>query len=485
MRSTGFWQVMLRRWFIVLAFTVAGGLGGLALGNSVGTQYTSESVVLVAPASTASPNDLSQVSIYISNSLATFAGLATKPVVLAPVLSDLELAETPESLAQRVRTASTTGQALIAISVTDSNRITAARIANAIAASLVEVVTDSSTPPPSTVAGAPTATSPVKLSVVQEAETPTDPSGPGTSFFVILGLIVGLALGVAAALIWARVGRGIRDEDDLVRASALPVIGRIPRGKVSRSQLLVMDTSSTTPIAEAFRSLRTVILTTPSEGRGLHVITSPTAGDARATTATAVNLAAALAESGLQVLLVDANVRGVGSPLPLGSQDRQVTGLSEVLLGSAPIERAIQSTDVPGLALVAAGAPSQRASSRLGSEAARELLADLATRFDAVVFDTAPVLEVADSAALASLADDVILVVSTAAGRRTTVEDALELLDQVDAEVIGTVFTRLTVVDSSGESGSDRPGGPTATVLDLDGTPVPASASAPALRERR
>jgi capsular exopolysaccharide synthesis family protein len=410
------------------------------------------------------------MSVFISASIPTYAGLVTKPIVLTPVLSDLELNETPDSLAQRIRTTTVTGQALISIVVTDTNRFTAARIANAVAASLVEVVTDSSTPPASNVAGAATPVSPVRLIVVQEAEAPVDSSGPGSSFFVILGLIVGLALGVAAALIWARVGRGIRSEDDLVRASALPVIGRIPRVKLLGSRPLVVDPMSSAPVVEAFRSLRTVILTTPSEGRGLHVVTSPSAGDARPTTATAVNLAAALAESGLQVLLVDANLRGVGSPLPLGAKN--VSGLSEVLLGTAPIERAIQTTDVPGLSLVAAGAASQRASSRLGSETARELLADLATRFDAVVFDTAPLLEVADSAALASLADDVILVVSTAAGRRSTVEDALELLDQVDAEVIGTVLSRLSIQDG-GEPAAEPS---TATVLDLDAVPAKAPA---------
>ena len=192
------------------------------------------------------------------------------------------------------------------------------------------------------------------------------------------------------------------------------------------------------PDSEAYRLLRTSVkfLSLDAPVRTV-LVTSPAASEGK--TITTANLATVLAQGGERVLLVGADLRRprlhelFGAPLS--------PGLTTVLLGEASPEASVYAVDdVPGLHLMPPGPPPPNPAELLDSTRARDLFATLATRYDAVIVDSPPVLPVTDAQVLARAADAALLVVAYRETSRRGLTRAIELLGQVDAPLVGTVL---------------------------------------------
>src|SRR5207249_3602387 len=140
--------------------------------------------------------------------------------------------------------------------------------------------------------------------------------------------------------------------------------------------------------AECFRAIRTnVIFSAAGESSRSLVVTSTGPGEGK--TLVAANLAAALAQAGQRVLLVDADMRKPRVHEVFGH--RQEPGLSNVLVGNAKASEAVKSAGVPGLWSLSAGMLPPNPAELLGSKRFREFIATLGQHFDWVVIDTPPV----------------------------------------------------------------------------------------------
>jgi capsular exopolysaccharide synthesis family protein len=170
------------------------------------------------------------------------------------------------------------------------------------------------------------------------------------------------------------------------------------------------------------------------------------------TSSVAANLAAAAAQAGRKVVLVDGDLRrpqvhrlfGIGN-------DR---GLSSVLTGEAPLGRCVQRLDRDrNLALLPAGPPPPDPTELVSGERMRLALESLAGASDLVVIDAPPALLAADPIILAQVADATLLVATAGFSDRREWIETLERLRKVDADVIGTVLLR------SNSRGRDTPNG--------------------------
>jgi len=165
-------------------------------------------------------------------------------------------------------------------------------------------------------------------------------------------------------------------------------------------------------------------------------VTSSDAGEGK--TVTAANLAAALAQAGRRVVLLDCDMRKPRAHKVLGLDAR--AGMSTYLSGNCVLEEAVQGTGVPGLDAVAAGPLPPNPAELLLSGRMGEALERLSGEYEHVVVDSPPLLAVADARVLAPQVDGAVLVVRWGETPRGRVLEARRLLEGVRCRVLGAVL---------------------------------------------
>ena len=157
------------------------------------------------------------------------------------------------------------------------------------------------------------------------------------------------------------------------------------------------------------------------------VVTSPMMGEGK--TATAANLAAALAqEEGRRVLLLDCDIRKPRVWSLFRKPPEK--GLADVLADGVPVSHVLRSTDAVPLDVLALPRGSDSRIDPIPVEKLKGLLRDLRGRYDFIICDAPPVLPIADTAALVRMADGVLMVVRAAVTPRHAVARSLEMIDR-------------------------------------------------------
>jgi capsular exopolysaccharide synthesis family protein len=198
---------------------------------------------------------------------------------------------------------------------------------------------------------------------------------------------------------------------------------------------LAVIAAPTSPSSEAYRSLAVSIqFASPDRPPRSILVTSP--GDGEGASTTVANLAAAYAEMGRNVLLVDAHLRRPSLHTLVGVDGSR--GLSTWLVegGALPV----QTTSVPGVHLLPAGPVPANPIEVLGSARIPEFFSDLAEKTDLVLVDSAPCGTLADTALLAPCVDGVVLAIGAGRTRRDRARAAQQRLEQVHAVILGAVL---------------------------------------------
>ena len=214
------------------------------------------------------------------------------------------------------------------------------------------------------------------------------------------------------------------------------VIGRMAKG----AEGLITVAQPLSPVSEAFRGLRTNIRFSGVD-KPIRTLLVTSAGPTEGKSTTAANLAVTMAQAGLKVVLVDADLRRPRLHTIFDLHPRG--GLTGSLL-EGNMDGRLQSSQVEGLKVLPSGERPPNPSELLGSRRLRGLLDELAKNADVVVIDSPPVLPVTDAAVLAQDVDGVLLVVDAGETKRETVQRAVESLRQVGAYLIGVVLNRVS-----------------------------------------
>lgn len=282
-----------------------------------------------------------------------------------------------------------------------------------------------------------------QLTVIDAGDLATRATSPGPLFTLLLGALLGLIVMVAAAFIWETTDDRIRTAEDVQRVTGLAVVARILRmpGGKERKELYRLATLlyPRSPVAEAFRALRTNLeFASLDQRHRTIVVTSSAASEGK--TVVASNLAVAYAQSGRKVILVDADLRLPGVHTMFGLES--VPGLTDLALSDElSIGDVLQATEVPGLLILTAGTIPGNPAELLGSLRIRTLLASLQAQADHIVIDTAPVGVVTDAAVLAADADATVFVVRESFSSERVVRRGRDALASVNAHVVGVVLT--------------------------------------------
>jgi capsular exopolysaccharide synthesis family protein len=426
-------QMLRRRW----AWVVVTALVGLLLAGAytaTATQfYRSTASLYFALQEGGSANELAQGSTYTQNQISSYAALLETPAVLQPVIDRGDLDLSVAALAGILSAKPVPDTVIIEITATDTSPERAAALADAAAREL-DLTVEGLSPPDEQ--GGPS----VRGTIVAPARVPGSPAAPRPTLYLAAGLLAGLALGAAAAVVRDSLDTRVRSADDLDAVTDLPMLGTLGSSGPRLGRELFVESSPSSPEAEAYRTLRTDVQFLGTPGRSLSlVVTSAKPGEGKSTVA--ANLALALAEVGTRVVLVDADLRRPSVADTFGLEG--AAGLTSLLIGRATLDDVLQDAGSGGLRVLTSGPVPPNPGELLASPLMTKLLAELENRFEVVIIDSAPVLPVTDARVLAQACSGTLMVASATRVRRRELREGLSLLERVGARVVGVVLTHV------------------------------------------
>jgi capsular exopolysaccharide synthesis family protein len=281
--------------------------------------------------------------------------------------------------------------------------------------------------------------------LLRTSEPPEDPISPQTVLNLVLGGLVGLLLGIGAALLRDRLDDVVHEEAAVRQSLDAVVLGRVPQwGERAHRDRLVTLMEPHSAASEEYQRLgvnvRFTLATLSKDAGALVLVTSGQEGEGK--TVTSCNLAVAAARLGLRVVLVDGDLRRATAALRFGLGDPP--GLSDLLIEQgAEVSDYLVEVGVPNLSLLPAGTPAPDPAALLSSPRTELLLRELADQVDLVVLDSPPVLMGADTLELATHADLVLVVTRERVSRRRQLVAIRESLRNVSVGSVGVVYNAI------------------------------------------
>ncbi len=426
---------ILRKSWILIVLLVLVGVGAASAYSILQTpQYSATSKVFVSTQTAGTTSELAQGNTFTVQRVKTYSDLVGTPIVLLPVIGNLQLDVTSDQLARRITASAPLDTSIIDITVTDTDPVLASEIANATSESLTTVVGVIETP------DGENTVSPVKLTLAQQASIPSVPVSPNVPLNIALGGLIGLAIGLGLAVLRETLETRIRNERDVESITDAPILGGIVFDPKAQSRPLIVQADPRSPRAESFRTLRTNLqfLDADRTDRSF-VVTSSIESEGKSTTG--ANLAIALSDAGSRVLLVDADLRRPKVSDYMGLEG--AVGLTDVLIGRAELKDVVQPWGRRELFVLPAGHIPPNPSELLGSERMSHLISEFNRAFDVVIYDSPPLLPVTDAAILAKNVGGTLVVVAAGRTHKNQLKGALSALENVGAPVSGLVLTML------------------------------------------
>jgi polysaccharide biosynthesis transport protein len=427
-------QAGLVRHSLPLAVCVlVGCLLGFAIGVAGQPVYSARTEVFVAgnaPAPTVS--DVAIGGAYSRTQALNLAAVATREAVLTPAIAGLGLDETPGDLRDRVRVSVPDETSIITIEAEDESAEDAAKIANAVAASLAATVDDLTADLDGDAAF-------LRVEVIERAVAPDQPAGGEPFNSALLGTLGGLAVGVAGSAARTITRRRVDTDAQAAELLGAPVLGSVEVG----SAPLLAGAADAAPVprqyADGYADLRARTSFVLEEQAADSLVLAPTVPGERAAVV-AVELAESFASTGMRVQVVETDFTRAGLaavldlPIPLG--------LSDVLAGVASVEEARQVVGRHGLQVLAAGT-SIPSAEPLDGVRAEAVLAEICAEADLTVLCAPALTSSSDAAVLARASRPLVLVVSRSHVAAADVERAALKVDEV-VPVDGVVMARLS-----------------------------------------
>lgn len=286
-------------------------------------------------------------------------------------------------------------------------------------------------------------TSDPTVSFITPASTPTAASWPRPKTTLAVALLVGLLLGIAAAVTLEVINPRFTREEELTAAHRLPVLARIPRLPVSAVEGYFLGQAPLPREAwKAYRTLRAVLSNAGGDGDRFPTsiaVTSAGPGDGK--TLTAVNLAIALSSAGLNVTLVDADV-----PRPMVGTVFNIVGHRNGVVHllnnpEAPQTGAVDAPLHSRLKLLLASEEQMHELHLFDTQRVAKLLDRLARDSDVVVVDMPPLPEVAEAVAFADASEAVVVCVRIGHTRRDKLAELRDLLGRRGVVPLGFFVT--------------------------------------------
>jgi succinoglycan biosynthesis transport protein ExoP len=299
------------------------------------------------------------------------------------------------------------------------------------------------------------------VSITTPARMPRQPIGPQRGRNIIVALLLSLGAGIGLAFLLDYLDDTLKTVEDVDRHIQLPTLALIPAPRVERGLLArargrgaevaeaeVSETTALTliedvrsPVAEAYRHLRTSLLLS-SAGQAPRTVLVTSSQPSEGKTTTAVNIAMMLAQTGVEVLILDCDLRRPRIHTHFGLPNAR--GVTNYLSGEAQVADLVQTVEAqPNLKVITSGPVPPNAAELLGSDEMRKLLYVLGENFQHIIIDSPPAISFTDASILSTLVDGVMLVVHGGRSSRNVVRRAKQQLLDVGAHIFGIVLNNV------------------------------------------
>jgi capsular exopolysaccharide synthesis family protein len=309
------------------------------------------------------------------------------------------------------------------------------------------------------------------LRVIERASIPKKPVGPKRALMIMLALVVSTMGSVGLVFLLESLDNTIKNTEDVSRYVQLPALGVIPvfasptkpkpiankrrkaigageKGKSIKLYygpeetpavgLAILDTRSTA--AEAYRALRTSVLLSAA-GSAPKTILFTSSQPSEGKTTTVINTGMSLAQLGASVLIIDCDLRKPTTHKVLGVNPSR--GISTYLSRNVEVDELIQQLPQANISLLPCGPIPPNPAELISSDKMKTMLAKLSERYDHILIDSPPIINVTDAVILSKMVDGVIMVVHGGRSTREAVRRARQELDSVGAKIFGVVLNNV------------------------------------------
>lgn len=282
--------------------------------------------------------------------------------------------------------------------------------------------------------------------LLTKAEVPDTPVSPRPVQNAIIAIFVGLLLGVVLAFLRDTLDERILGMDDLARAAPdLKPMAVLPEARIpDEAGYLSVREDPRSPIAEAFRSLRTSVKFAGLD-HPIRVVQITSALPGEGKTTVVANLAESLARGGDRVAVVCCDLRR--PRLHRAFRQPLSPGLTDVILHDASLDEALTRVS-DNLYCLSAGTAPPNPSELLSSSRAAAVIQAIAAEFDVVIIDCTPVLPVTDALVVSRFVDATLVVVDIRSTKRRALQESISRLGQVSAPVTGLVLNGVGPTDA-------------------------------------
>ncbi len=422
------YSVIFRRWGWIVGLGIVGGLAALGYSLLEKPTYEASTTVFITSGSTIVPTAYDSVKAS-EERIASYAQLVYSDAVLGPAVKAAGLNISFTDARAAVSVDLNPQIVMLTIHARDTNPEAAQRLGNALADSMAKVVSQLEVPGSGT---EPTA----KLSTVTTATVGASPVSPTTEINVVLGVAGGLVFGLLLVLVLERLNSRVRDVGDAQSVVQAPGLETIELSDAVTSTSIV-DSSTESPEADAYRRLRSVVVREGQVGRRKILVTSARDGDGK--TRLTINLGAALARAGNSVLLVDCDFRN--PRIVLRTNGSPGLGITDAVSAGQTNPRVLgASAGIDGLSVLGAGtAVAGHPGDLMASAAMGALLNQLADDFDYVLIDSSGALEGMELDAISPWIDGAIVVARAGSSTVADLKETRQMLVAADLVLIGVV----------------------------------------------
>jgi capsular exopolysaccharide synthesis family protein len=275
------------------------------------------------------------------------------------------------------------------------------------------------------------------VQIVNKAEPSVRPIKPSLRLNLILSLVVGLILGMSLAFFIEYLDTSIKTMDDVEKYLGISVLAVIPKG----SKFLSQDEPSSR-FAEGYRILSAKLNLTGSR-ESARSITVLSGGPGEGKSTTSFNLAWVCAQSGMKVLVIDADIRRPNIHSALGIEN--TLGLGEWLAGQASLDELIQSTSVPNMEILTAGSLGPEELGGFSRARFGSLIEICRSNYDVIVVDSPPVLGISDASVICQEVDVTLLLIQHRRYPRNVSIRAKRVIDEVGGKLFGVILNNVNI----------------------------------------
>jgi succinoglycan biosynthesis transport protein ExoP len=297
---------------------------------------------------------------------------------------------------------------------------------------------------------------PTNIKIQANAVTPTVPTGPQRNRNILVALLLSLGAGIGLAFLLDYLDDSVRTSDDISRHLGLPTLaliphyinsekkklltaknGAAPTGSSASSALITLDERHS-PVAEAYRHLRTSLLFS-SAGKPPQTILVTSSQPSEGKTTTAINIAITLAQSDAEVVVVDCDLRRPRLHSHFNLENSR--GLTNYLSGDKDTTGLIRTyADLPKLKVITSGPIPPNPAELLSSNEMRNLLQFLTGKFKHVIIDSPPAISFTDATILSTLVDGVVLVAMANKSSIHLMRQFKQRVGNIGARIYGVVL---------------------------------------------